>query len=215
MISDGAGAPPPPPKGPATTIAKPKLVKVSYKASRLVGHIQLEGTSQLKTTLIFTLRKRGARKSVPLDTYPVKVGAWFSVVKLPGSLTPGTYDVLVSGKGVTGSQASFTIAAPKSGIVKRAYATGPKKGPAATTLVKTGELWAHFTFGTLPKKGQTITTQWILPNGSKLAANTRPRTNLVEAQVKDLSGNNLASGRWRCVIRAGGTVVATLSVRLK
>lgn len=215
VISDAAVAPPPPPNGPATTISKPKLVKVSYKASRLVGHIQLEGTSQLKTTLIFTLKKRGATKSLPLDRYPVKVGSWFSVVKLPASLTPGTYDVIVSGAGVTGSQASFTIAAPKSGIVKRAFATGPRKGPAATTLVKTGELWAHFTFGTLPKKGQTITTQWILPNGSKLAANTRPRGTLVEAQVKDLSGKNLPVGRWRCVIRAGGAVVATLNVRLK
>ena len=65
------------------------------------------------------------------------------------------------------------------------------------------------------KKGQTITTQWILPNGSKLAANTRPRTTLVEAQVKDLSGKALPTGRWRCVISAGGVVVATLSVRLK
>ena len=53
-----------------------------------------------------------------------------------------------------------------------------------------------------------------LPNGSKLKANTRPRTSLVEAQVKDLSGKALPTGRWRCVIRAGGVVVATLNVRL-
>ena len=50
------------------------------------------------------------------------------------------------------------------------------KGPAVTSIGRTSELWAHFTFGTLPKKGKTITTQWILPNGSKLGANTRPRT---------------------------------------
>jgi hypothetical protein len=36
----------------------------------------------------------------------------------------------------------------------------------------------------------------------------------VEAQVKDLSGKPLPIGRWRCVIRAGGTIVTTLNVRL-
>ena len=136
-------------------------------------------------------------------------------MKLPASLTPGKYDVIVTGTGVKSSQTSFTLAAPKSGIVKRSYATGPRRGPAATTLGSTSELWAHFVFGTLPARSQTITTQWTLPGGRKLGANTRPRTSLVEAQVKDLSGKALPTGVWHCVIRAGGTIVATLNVRLK
>ncbi len=115
---------------------------------------------------------------------------------------------------MTSSSTSFSIAAPVAGIVSRAYASGPRRGPAVTRLSHSSELWAHFSFGTLPKKRQTITTQWILPSGSKLAANTRPRTTLVEAQVKDLSGKPLPAGRWRCVIRAGTAVVATLTVRI-
>ena len=215
VVTDANIPPPPPPKGPAITMAKPKLEHVRYAASHLLGGISLQGTSPVKTTLIFSIRRHGARTSSRLDTYAVKAGPWSSAVPLPHSLAPGTYDVLVSAKGVTGAQVSFTLAAPAEGFVKRAYATGPKRGPAATTLVKTSELWAHFSFASLPKRGRTITTQWIRPNGSKLSANTRPRTTLVEAQVKDLSGKNLPSGRWRCVIRAGGTVVATLNVRLK
>ena len=72
------------------------------------------------------------------------------------------------------SQTSFTLAAPASGIVRRTFATGPRRGPSVTTLTHSSELWAHFSFKTLPKRGQKITTQWILPSGKKLAANTRP-----------------------------------------
>jgi hypothetical protein len=123
--------------------------------------------------------------------------------------------VSVTGPVVQSSTTSFTVAAPASGIVKRSYASGPRRGPAVTTIAHTSELWAHFQFSFVPKKGQKITTQWVLPGGKKLAANTRPRTSLVEAQVKDLSGKTLPTGRWRCVIKVGKTVLATLNVRLK
>jgi hypothetical protein len=121
----------------------------------------------------------------------------------------------VTGPVVQSSQTSFTLAPPASGIVKRTYATGTRRGPAVTTLSKSSELWAHFSFGVLPKRGQKITTQWILPSGKRLAANTRPRSGLVEAQVKDLTGKALPVGRWRCVITVGKTVLGTLNVRLK
>jgi hypothetical protein len=214
VVSAPAGPPPPGAPGtPTTTIGKPKL-KAAYVASKLVGTVTLTGTSGVKATLTLAIRKRGAKKPSATSKLAVKAGKWSKTLKLPSGLAPGVYDVTASGSGVKGSKASFTLAAPVTGIVKRSYASGPQRGPAATVLGRTSELWAHFTFGTLPKKGQTITTQWILPNGSKLGANTRPRTSIVEAQVKDLSGRALPTGRWRCVIRAGGTVVATLNVRL-
>ena len=216
VVSNAKGAPPPPPPGSGapTTIASAKL-KATWKASHLVGSVSVSGTVGANTTLTLSIRRHGGKKTVAKSTFKAKAGKWTHSVTLPPSLAPGLYDVFVTGNGVKTSQRSFTIAAPKTGIVKRNYATGPRRGPEATTLSGTSELWAHFIFGTLPKKGQTITTQWILPNGSKLAANTRPRTTLVEAQVKDLSGKPLPTGRWRCVISAGGVVVATLSVRLK
>jgi PKD repeat protein len=206
--------PPPPPPAPATTVGKPK-VKASYVASHLVGSITLTGTAGATTSLTIAIIKHGAKKASATSAFAAKAGKWTRTVKLPPGLRPARYDVVVSGKGVRSSQTSFTIAPPASGIVSRAYASGPRRGPAVTTLTGSNELWAHFAFGSLPAKKQTITTQWTLPNGSKLGANTRPRTSLVEAQVKDLSGKPLPTGRWRCVIRAGGGVVATLSVRLK
>jgi hypothetical protein len=199
---------------PQTTIAKPKL-KAAYVASKLVGTVALSGTSAAATTLQLQLRRSGAKKvAVTLHLAVKKAGKWSKTVTLPKTLAPGKYGVAVTGKGVGASSSSFTIAAPKSGIVSRVYASGPRRGPAVTKIAGTSELWAHFHFATLPKTGQAITTQWTLPNGTKLAANTRPRTSLVEAQVKDLKGRPLPKGLWRCVIRAGGTVVATLSVRL-
>jgi PKD domain len=213
-ITAPAGPPPPGTPGtPTTSVTKPKL-KASYIASKLVGTVTVSGTSGVKTTLTIAVRKRGSKKTSASSKLAVKAGPWSKSIKLPSGLAPGTYDVIVSGSGVKGSQTSFTLAAPAVGIVTRSYASGPRRGPAATRLGRTSELWAHFSFGTLPKKGQRITTQWILPSGSKLGSNTRPRTRVVEAQVKDLRGNALPTGRWRCVIRVAGTVVATLNVRL-
>ncbi|HEY1480894.1 MAG TPA: PKD domain-containing protein [Gaiellales bacterium] len=205
-------SPPVPPLAP-TTVAKPKL-KAVWKSNKLVGTITLTGTVGVATTLTAAVQLHGAKK-VSVTVRFAATGTWSHALKLPSGLVPGRYDVTVSGKGAQTATTSFTLVAPKSGIVKRSYATGPRRGPAVSTLGKSDELWAHFSFGTLPKKGQKITTQWILPNGHKLAANTRPRTALVEAQVKDLSGKNLPAGRWRCIIRVGGTTLVTLNVRLK
>jgi hypothetical protein len=213
IVVTNAPVPPPPPT-PSTTVSKPK-VKAVWKASRLTGTVFLTGTVGANTTLTISVRRPFGKTTAFKATFRTAIGKWTRLLKLPASLTPGKYDVLVTGRGVKSSQTSFTLAAPKSGIVKRSYGTGPRRGPAATTLGTTSELWAHFVFGTLPAKRQTITTQWILPGGRKLGANTRPRTSLVEAQVKDLSGKALPTGVWHCVIRAGGAVVATLNVRLK
>jgi hypothetical protein len=202
------------PATPKTTVAKPKL-KAAYVASRLVGTIALSGTSAAPTSLSIAIRRSGAKKVAATVKLAVKkAGTWSKTIKLPASLLPGKYGVTVSGTGVTSSATSFTIAVPKTGVASRVYASGPRHGPAVTKLGRTSELWAHFRFGSLPKKGQAITTQWILPSGTKLGANARPRAALVEAQVKDLKGKPLPTGRWRCVLRVGGVVVATLNVRL-
>jgi hypothetical protein len=204
---------PPIPPLPATTVTTPKL-KAAWKSNKLVGSVTVTGTVGLSTTLKVTIKRHGSTKASLSALFAAKSGAWTKTLKLPSGLAPGTYDVSVTGSGVLSATTTFTLPAPATGIVKRSYATGPPKGPAVTKLGKTSQLWAHFLFGTLPKKGQKITTQWILPSGRKLSPNSRPRTTLVEAQVKDLSGHNLPTGRWRCLIRVGGKVLVTLNVRL-
>jgi len=162
-----------------------------------------------------SLIRSGAKTASVKATFAAKTGAWSHVLKLPATLAPGTYKVTVTGPVVQSSQTSFTLAAPASGIVKRTYATGPRRGPAVATLAHSSELWAHFQFGTLPKKGQKITTQWILPSGHKLTANTRPRTSLVEAQVKDLGEGAPDRSLAPVSSRSARSCSRPLNVRLK
>ena len=206
---------PPVPPLPQTTVEKPTS-KITWKAGKLSNStITLKGTVGGPASLTITVIAHATRKTVAKSIFAATAGAWSRTIKLPSTLAPGAYDVTVGGPVVLSSKTSFTLPAPATGIVKRTYATGPRRGPAVTTLAHTSELWAHFQFSVVPKKGQKITTQWILPNGHKLAANTRPRTSLVEAQVKDLAGKALPTGRWRCVVTVGKVVLATLNVRLK
>ena len=208
VVTDAAGPP-----TPASSVAKP-AVKLVWKSSRLVGTITLHGAVGARTKLTIAVRRHGAKKNALTSSATTPAGNWNRTLKLPATLLPGHYDVLVSGAGVTSSQTSFAIAAPASGLVSKRYASGPQHGPAATRLSATSDLWAHFTFGTLPKKGLKITTQWTLPSGTTLKANVRPRTTLVEAEVKQLSGKPLPTGTWHCVLRVGKVVVATVTVRL-
>jgi hypothetical protein len=199
--------------GATLSLAKPK-VKASYVAGRLVGSVALRGTSGAASKLTVVIRKKGTKKATSTSKLIVKAGTWSKTVKLPANLLPGTYTVTASGAGVTSASASFTIAAPASGIAGKAYASATHQGPAATRIARTSELWAHFQLAVLPKKGQAVTTQWVLPSGSKLATNARPRTGPIEAQVRDLKGRPLPAGTWRCILRAGGVVIATLRVRI-
>jgi PKD repeat protein len=199
--------------GSSISIAKPS-VKAVYVGGKLDGSVGLSGTSATATKLSIAISKAGAKKALATSTLTIKAGKWSKTIKLPASLLPGSYTVTASGKGVSSTSASFTIPVPKTGITNQVYASGAQHGPAATKLASTSQLWAHFSFRTVPKKGLTITTQWTLPSGAKLGANTRPHASLVEAQVRDLKGHALPSGKWHCVLRVGGTVVATATVRV-
>jgi hypothetical protein len=205
--------PPPPPAPPAIAVSK-LAVKTVWKASRLVGSVTISGTVGAATTLTLEYRLHGAKKIAGSNTSQVAAGPWSRTLKLPASLAPGRYDLSATGKGVISAGTSFTVAAPKSGIVSRSYASGLRHGPAVTRLATTSELWAHFSFSTLPAKGQKITTQWTLPGGRKLRANPQARSKVVEAEVKQSGTTPLPKGPWHCVVRAGSVIVATLNVRL-
>jgi hypothetical protein len=207
-------ASPPPPPLPATTVAAPKP-SYSWKGGKLKGSVTISGTVGGAASLTVTIKARVGGKMVAKATLSASAGAWSQAFTLPPTLLPGIYDVDVSGAAVQPSSTSFSLTAPVTGIVSRSFASATHGGPAAASVGATTQLWAHFRFAVLAKKGQKITTQWILPSGTKLGAVTRPRGSLVEAQVKDLRGKTLPKGRWRCVLRVGKTVLATLNVRLK
>ncbi len=201
---------------PKTTVAKPK-VKASYVASHLVGSVTLTGPSRDRDQA-HDLAAQARRQEDLGDEHVRRKGRQVVAhsLKLPGGLLPGE----VRRDGVRHRRHERRRRRSRSRPRSRAsssarYATGPRRGPAATTLTGTNELWAHFALLRCRRRARRSRPSGSLPNGSKLGANTRPRTSLVEAQVKDLSGKALPTGRWRCVITVGKVVVATLNVRLK
>ena len=139
------------------TTASRRLVRADHRRET-EGESGLEGEPSARqrvgsregranTTLICPGRLHGGKKTAFKSSFKVKTGKWTHTLKLPPSLAPGKYDVTVTGSGVRSSQTSFTLLAPKSGIVKRDYATGPRRGPEVTTLSGTSELWATSSSG--------------------------------------------------------------------
>ena len=89
----------------------------------------------------------------------------------------------------------------------------PAAGPPVTVLPgKAEQLWAYFHFAIPPRPGRLLTAQWLTPGGSPAAPPVgKPRALTVVSFIKS---PGLQRGVWRCVLRAGGRVVARASVRL-
>jgi hypothetical protein len=78
-----------------------------------------------------------------------------------------------------------------------------REGPAALGAL-------HFAIP--PQQGRLLTAQWLTPSGRPAAPPVgKPRASTVVSFVK---GSRLQPGLWRCVLRAGGRVVARASLRL-
>ncbi len=103
---------------------------------------------------------------------------------------------------------------PASGVARRAYATARSSGSAATTIRSASrQAYAHFDLQTQPRRGARLSVSWYWPNGTLLGAvvkNNNPR-------IVSVLGSTvpLPPGAWRAVLRAGSTIVSTLSVRVR
>jgi hypothetical protein len=200
---------------PSTTVATPRA-KIGWKRGKLAhSSLTVSGTVGSPASLTIAMLRHGTTRSAVRSIFRAAAGPWSTTLKLPATLAPGLYDITVRGPAVQPSQTSFTLAAPASGRIARAFATRSRFGSPAITHTRSHELWAHFSFSTLPARGHRLTTRWILPNGTELAATTHARSRLLESHVGDLSGKTLPPGRWRCVLEVGGVILATVSVRLE
>ena len=217
VVSNAKGAPPPPPPGSGapTTIASAKL-KATWKASHLVGSVSVSGTVGANTTLTLSIRRHGGKKTVAKSTFKAKAGKWTHSVTLPPVACAGPL------RRVRHRQRGQDLA-------EVVHDRRAEDGHRQAQLRDGSTAWtrrprrsaARASCGLTSSSGRCRRrARRSRPSGSSRTAASsrptpRPRTTLVEAQVKDLSGKPLPTGRWRCVISAGGVVVATLSVRLK
>lgn len=202
--------------GPELTVDRATF-RPRWRQSRLGGTLLLDGRICQATTLSVTLTRRGARPSRPIAANVARLGLRARVTGLPAGLLPGSYTVQVEGTGaglgtVERSVAS-TLPPPPEGVVRSAFASGIRNGPRAVTLPgRRPIIYATFRFAALPARGQRVTTTWVSPSGDATRPVLRNRTATIEAFVQAVPGRSLATGRWRCVLRAGGRTVRVLSV---
>lgn len=128
------------------------------------------------------------------------------------------YSVLFSGT-ILGRQYQRTVGlaglpAPPEGVVRQAFVsssinfTPRARFPAGTTGVL-----AHFVFAALPRRGAAVTTTWLI-NGKPVGRPAKkPRARVVRTLIV-VPGGRLPNGRYRCILRAGGKIVAEASARI-
>jgi hypothetical protein len=104
--------------------------------------------------------------------------------------------------------------APPEGVVRAAFISSAinfsprRRFPSGTTGIL-----AHFNFAALPRRGRQVTTTWYL-NGRAIGRPARkPRARVVRTLIV-VPGGRLPNGRYRCVIRAGRTIVQDTTARI-
>ena len=197
----------------ATTVATPKVHAV-WRSSRLDGRIELAGTIASDATLELTVRRHGGTCVLVHGSFSAAAGSWSHTLRLPATLAPGRYDVDVAGTGLTSSQTAFTLVAPRSGIVSRSFASVTRHGRALASTRHVRTLWAHFVLGTDPARGQKVVASWTDPRGRAVASATHAIGSRIDTSFDPPGGGVLATGHWRCVLRAGGVVLAVVDVRV-
>lgn len=176
----------------------------------VVGHAEIEGSIQLSL----------ARGGLVLQTVVTRVnrGEFRRAFRLRASLLPGPYEVRGQGVGappaVALANASHTLnlASPREGVVSSgSISIAGYAGPPATRLSRTKVLYGQFRIANLPRRGG-FHTRWYR-NGRALTSGVgRPRLPLVRSRL--ISPRYLKKGRYECVLRASGVVVARVGIRV-
>ena len=210
--SSGPGPGPGPGPNPSDGVLALGASKLSgtWAVSRLKGTLRVTGTlaaaASVRVRLYDTANRVKLTKQVALPA-----GAFTRTLALPATLLPGRYRLELLA-GTERETANLTLAAPKQGVVDRAFVSGLRGGPPATSLsARRSQLWARFRFASLPTKG-AVTVRWFGPGGAVGRAVGKPRDRTVDAFVNATA--SLRAGAWRCELRVGGALVAVARVRL-
>jgi hypothetical protein len=209
-------APPPPP--PRIMLVTTRLQKVAWRESRVRGTLRVTGSVERAGRVEVAL-VRGARVA-QRRLLPLPAGAFARNLRLAGGLLPGRYAVRLrepatppGQAALVAAQGAVTLTAPREGVVETRFVSALQNGPPARTLRGASRIYATFRFAALPRPSRGLTTRWTGPGGIRTPATGKPRRRVVSSFVSLRGG--LPAGTWRCEIRAGGTLVAVASVRLR
>ena len=189
-----------------------------WRESAYRGALEVTGSVDGPATLQLTLRRAG--RIVLSTALDLSAGAFRAHVALPAGLLPGSYALHVgtdaSPTPLTPQDLGPLLASPREGVVTKAWAgTQPGGVPLERFPSRTFIVFAHFRFAALPKAGLPLTASWYrLPDSEPVKSAHPQTTGLVVTYLRTTNGIPIPSGSWRCVLRAGLTVVKRLSFRI-
>jgi hypothetical protein len=197
------------------TSVRPKVI---WRRSKSSGRVDVVGRSDRATTLELTLLRGG--RALARRTIAVPAGAFVAKIKAPRGLVPGRYRVrareIAAGTiaALPERALSLRLVGPPEGVVAASFASAIKDGPAAAVLDRRRRIFANFHFAALPARRRVITTAWYIGARQIGRPVVRPRKEDVGAYLQTGRGD-LPAGDYRCVLRAGRSVVAVASLRLR
>jgi hypothetical protein len=198
-----------------------ELASASFEAtwsrSVLTGTLVLTGTAGGAGQLTLTLTP----PSGPARTFQVTVaaGPYNQSVKLPKTgFFPGTYKLritgTVSGAQIAPKELTLTLAAPKEGVVSKAWISAfGGSAPVARLPASAIGATAHFVFAANPFKGSNVTATWFRNKKKFFGPVGKPRTKNVTSFV-GVSGGHLPGGFYTCVLKARGIVVKQVGIQV-
>jgi Tol biopolymer transport system component len=203
---------PPPPKAVASASMQPRWLESMYRGA-LVVRGSVPGTARLH----LVLRRGTAVHFTANVTLPA--GEFRRSFKLPVKLLPGRYllDVTAptSATALTPQTLTIILRAPPEGVVSEAWASDVVGGPPLERLPSTTPIaFAQFRFAALPRRGRVLVAHWFGPGYPDLKPRPKPSSRLVITFVNTKNGVPLPSGLWRCMLRAGPTVVKRLAFHI-
>ena len=204
-----------------TTLGRPTVAltrvtpAVRWRLGKASGTVTVRGTLSAGANLkLQLLRLQGKQAKLVATLNTLKPGGAFTAtIRVPKSMLPGRFRVQASGlsgsRPLVAASRELTVAAPREGIVRRAFGSATSAGSPALRLPRGARhVWAFFHFASIPTRGPVVIT-WHTPRGRKVI--TKPRGRVVSTT---LSARPLPSGRYTAEARVRGVLVARTVIRI-
>ena len=204
-----------------TTLGRPTVAltrvtpAVRWRLGKASGTVTVRGTLSAGANLkLQLLRLQGKQAKLVATLNTLKPGGAFTAtIRVPKSVLPGRFRVQATGlsgsRPLVAASRELTVAAPREGIVRRAFGSATAAGSPALRLPRGARhVWAFFHFASIPTRGPVVIT-WHTPRGRKVI--TKPRGRVVSTT---LSARPLPSGRYSAEARVRGVLVGRTAIRI-
>jgi hypothetical protein len=192
-------------------------VKAKWHESFVKGSVTFSGVETRAIELEASLRNVKTGRLISVKRFSVSGGSFTQSIKLSARPVPGTYRLRLR-EMPAGSAAdrNVKIKAPPEGVVDRAYTSKTKNGAPVKVIRNAKIIYAHFHFVAAPRT-KTLTFNWRKPGNPKVRftgfAKKPYKTNVSTFVCVKTSGGGsclnveLQTGKWYCIVYAGGKVV--------